>query len=97
MAQEKRFENKIKKYLDDNEIWYVKYFANGYTKKGVPDILACVNGRFFGIEVKAEKGRASPIQLYNIEKIKESGGVALVVRPSEFEKLKEIIKKELYN
>lgn len=35
-GSEKLFENKIKKYLKDNNCWYVKYFANRMTKSGIP-------------------------------------------------------------
>lgn len=93
MAQEKQFENKIKKYLSDNNIWHVKYFANGFTKSGIPDILACCNGRFLAIEVKAENGRPSELQLHHIEKIKQSRGHAVIVKPSQFEELKQLIQE----
>lgn len=91
MAQEKNFENRIKKWLDHEKIWYVKYFANGYTKKGIPDILACVNGRFVGIEVKAENGIVAPLQTYQKTQIIRSGGVSIIVRPSQFEDFKTLI------
>lgn len=91
MASEKNFENKIKKYLKDNGAYFVKYFANRMTKVGIPDILACVNGYFMGIEVKAEKGTPSELQIYNIKQINEALGLGVIVRPSDFEKLKEII------
>lgn len=93
MAAEKTFENKIKKYLSDNNIWHVKYFANGFTKSGIPDILACCNGYFLAIEVKAENGRPSELQLHHIEKIKQSGGHAVIVKPSQFEELKQLIEE----
>lgn len=54
MAQEKTFENKIKKYLKGKGAYYVKYHGNAYSTNGTPDILACVNGYFLGIEVKAQ-------------------------------------------
>ena len=95
MAQEKQFENKIKKYLSDNNIWHVKYFANGFTKSGIPDILACCNGHFLAIEVKAENGRPSELQRYHIEEIRQSGGHAVIVKPSQFEELKELIEELL--
>ena len=84
MASEKAFENKIKQYLKSQNIWHVKFFANRMTKVGVPDILACVNGHFVAIEVKAANGKPSEIQLWNIEKIKESGGIAMVLYPNQF-------------
>ena len=68
IAQEKTFENKIKKFLDEQGAWHVKFFANSFTKVGIPDILACINGYFVGIEVKAQNGKPSELQLYNIKK-----------------------------
>lgn len=91
MAAEKQFENKIKAWLKDNGCYFVKFFANRMTKTGVPDILACVNGHFVGIEVKAQNGKPSELQLYNVRKIRESGGLAFVVYPSGWNELKEIL------
>lgn len=91
MAAEKTFENKVKKFLDEQGAWYVKFFANSFTKSGIPDILACVNGYFVGVEVKAQNGRPSELQLYNIRKIREAGGFAVVLYPSGFNKFKEFI------
>ena len=89
---EKTFENKIKKFLESEGAYFVKFFANSYTKSGVPDILACINGYFVGIEVKAQNGKPSELQLYNVEKIREAGGFSLVLYPSAFTKFKEFIK-----
>ena len=93
MAAEKRFEQKIKNFLKSQNCYYVKYFGCGFSRAGVPDILACVNGYFLAIEVKAERGRISELQRINIEHINNCGGVALVVKPSNFEELKQIIFK----
>lgn len=88
MAQEKQFENKIKKYLKEHGYYYFKFWGTAYTKAGVPDLIACVNGRFVGIEVKAENGRPSEIQLENIRQIRDNNGYAVVVYPEQFEQLK---------
>lgn len=93
MAAEKTFENQIKKHLTEQGVWYVKYFANGFTKSGIPDILACCNGHFLAIEVKAENGKPSALQLHHVEKIKQSGGHAVIVKPSQFNELKELIEE----
>ena len=95
MASEKNFENRIKDYLEEKGCYYVKFFANGFTKSGIPDLLCCVNGRFVGIEVKAENGITSDLQKYNIQKIKDAGGIALSVKPSQFDELKKLIDKLL--
>lgn len=92
MASEKAFENKIKAYLKSQNIWHVKFFANRMTKVGVPDILACVNGRFVAIEVKAANGKPSEIQLWNVEKIRKSGGIAMVLYPDQFDIFKDLIQ-----
>ncbi len=92
MASEKQFENKIKKYLKEHGAYFLKYWAGAqFTKSGVPDILACVNGYFVGIEVKAQNGKPSELQLYNIQQIRKAGGFAYVVYPSGWERLKDIL------
>ena len=93
MAAEKIFENKIKKFLKDNNAWEIKYWAGSqFTKSGVPDILACVNGYFVGIEVKAQTGRPSELQLHTINKIREAGGFAFVLYPSGYETFKKFVE-----
>lgn len=83
MAAEKQFENKIKSELTRRGHWRVKFFANAYTPSGIPDILACVNGRFFGIEVKGGSSYGlTELQRYNLQKIREAGGVGICVYPS---------------
>lgn len=90
-AQEKNFENRVKNFLVSEGCYEVKFFANAYTKSGIPDILACVNGYFVGIEVKADNGKPSPLQLHNITKIRQAGGFAFVLYPSAFEKFKDFV------
>lgn len=91
MAAEKLFENKIKRYLNERGCYEVKYHGNAYSENGTPDILACVNGYFLAIEVKAPEGRPTDLQLYKIECIRKAGGMAFVVYPSGWFKLKDII------
>lgn len=93
MAAEKNFENRIKKYLEKKNGWYVKFFANAYTKSGIPDILCCLNGRFVGIEVKQETGKPSELQEFHLQEINKINGLGILAYPSGFVKLKEIIDK----
>jgi Holliday junction resolvase len=95
MAGEKNFENKIKKFLKDRGCWYVKYFANRNTRAGIPDILACVNGRFVAIEVKAENGKPTELQKWNVEQIKSSGGIAMILYPQDWERFAAMIDEVL--
>lgn len=92
MASEKLFENRIKKFLKEQCCWYVKYWGGGqFTKSGIPDLLICCNGYFVAVEVKAENGKPSELQLWNIEEIKKAGGIAMVLYPNQFGDFKKII------
>lgn len=92
MAAEKNFENCIKAFLKSEGAWFIKYWAGSqFTKSGVPDILACVNGYFVAIEVKGPNGKPSELQLHTIKKIREAGGFAFVLYPSGFERFKRFI------
>ena len=46
------------------------------------------DGCFLGIEVKADNGEPSLIQLYHLRKIRESGGYGILLFPKDFEKFK---------
>lgn len=92
MAAEKTFENKIKKCLKDNGCWYVKYFANRMTKSGIPDILACVNGFFVAIEVKASNGKPSELQLYHRDEIRKAKGMSIIIYPEQWDDFKLLIQ-----
>ena len=50
-----------------------------YGTAGIPDIIACINGRFYAFEVKTESGRLTKLQEATIRKILAAGGTALVV------------------
>lgn len=91
MAAEKNFENRIKKFLDEQGAWYVKYFANRMTKAGIPDILCCVNGYFVAIEVKAANGKPSELQYYHRDSIRKAGGISIILYPNQFEEFKNFI------
>ena len=90
---EKQYEMKIRKFLDGVGAWYLKTYSNGVQRSGVPDLLCCVNGCFLAIEVKSETGRPTALQVWNIEKIREAGGIAVVSKPSDFDNLKRLILK----
>lgn len=50
-----------------------------YGTAGIPDIIACIGGRFFGFEVKQPTGRLTALQRATLEKIRAAGGVAAMV------------------
>lgn len=91
MAKEKQFERKVKDFLRSNspKVWYFKNWAGPYSQSGIPDIIACVNNHFVGIEVKASDGKPSALQIRNIELIRAAGGIGYILYPKDFESFKQ--------
>lgn len=90
---EKQFENQVKKFLKEHGAWFVKTWGGGYQRAGLPDIIACYKGKFLGIELKAENGRASELQKHEIETIRMAGGVGIILKPSGFDDFKKFLLK----
>jgi len=77
--KEKVLQKKVLDWLRSQpQTWAVKYHGGPYSEVGVPDVLACVEGRFLAIELKGAGGRVAPIQAVQIGRIDKAGGVALV-------------------
>lgn len=92
MAGEKLFENKIKDYLKYSGAWEIKYWGGGqFTKAGIPDLLICHMGMFIAVEIKADEGRPSAVQLVTLREIDKSGGYAILLYPDMFETFKLFI------
>lgn len=78
---EKDIVNNIMKYLKTVPRCFCwKEHGGMYGTAGIPDIIACVDGRFFAFEVKTETGKPTALQEATIRKILAAGGTAVVVR-----------------
>jgi len=73
---EQSVQSKIIAFLKAHDIFHFKTVVTN--KAGIPDIIVCHKGRFVGIEVKAPKGRLTPLQTRTLEQIQASGGSAMV-------------------
>jgi Holliday junction resolvase len=93
--REKEFEKQVKEYLRGNGCWVLKTWSNGVQREGVPDLLVCCNGYFLGVEVKAENGHPSELQLKNIQWIRKAYGIAIVLYPNQFEEFQYLIRQLL--
>lgn len=67
----------IKQYLDSIGAWYFCPYMAGFGKSGVPDIVACIDGRFWAIEVKREGKAPTAIQRTRMEEIEKAQGYAV--------------------
>lgn len=90
--KEKDFENKVKKYLKDKGAYVIKHHGGYFSKVGVPDLLICYKGKFLGVELKGDNGKPSPLQLHNIDLIKKSGGIGIILYPNGFKRFKELVE-----
>lgn len=65
-------------------VWCEKIQQVG--KRGTPDILACVAGRFVAIELKKDaKSKPDKLQQHKLKKITGAGGVSFVASPENSE------------
>lgn len=78
---EANFKSKVKKDLRTiPNCWHVK--VQQVVIRGTPDILACINGRFIGLELKKNKSApVSALQENTIQEIDRAGGYAKIVYP----------------
>ena len=79
MTPEKKVKNKVVAILKEHKAYYFYPMTGGYGSSGVPDIVGCYKGHFFGIECKAGKNKPTALQLKNIRGIQNNNGIAIVV------------------
>ena len=79
MTPEAKVKKKVVAHLKTLGAYYFYPVTGGYGKSGVPDIIGCYEGKFFGIECKAGKNKTTALQDKNIEEILRAGGCALIV------------------
>jgi Holliday junction resolvase len=85
MTPEAKVKKKVTNILKELNTYYFYPVTGGYGKSGVPDIIGCYEGKFFGIECKAGKNKPTPLQEKNLADIKAAGGIALVVNEDNIE------------
>lgn len=91
VALEKDFQRYVLKKLREipRSYWYK---ANDRTTSGIPDIIGCVSGVFFALELKT-RSKVTPIQAYHLRKIADAGGQSFVVTPDNWKEVFEFIKR----
>ena len=91
-VKEKWVKAQVIKMLKDIKAYYFYPVANGYMSSGVPDIVACVNGNFVGIECKAGDNKPTALQTKNLLDITNAGGTATVINENSLDDLKQLLK-----
>ena len=95
MAQtpEKRVKTKVEAVLKNEGAYYFFPATHGYGRSGVPDIIACVNGRFLAIECKAGGNKPTALQTREIENIRIAGGVAVVASEENWDEVRLLVRE----
>lgn len=95
MAQtpEKKVKVKVEAVLKSEDVYYFFPATHGYGRSGVPDIIGCVGGRFLAIECKANGNKPTALQVREIERIRRSGGLAVVVDDTNWEMIRPLVSK----
>lgn len=83
MGIEKNIENGIKDHLTQcrlagHRIFFYKAFQTSGSVPGIPDIIACVEGYFVGIEIKTPVGELRDVQKVIAKNIADANGVFVV-------------------
>ena len=85
---------KVKKLLKQYDVYYFMPMQNGLGVHGIPDIIACCNGFFLGIETKApgKLKNLSPNQKLQLSLIADAKGGTFVT-DGDLTELEKTIKR----
>jgi len=89
---ESKVKAKIHAILKEHGAYAVNYIGGISANNGTPDILACLNGRFIGIEAKSGPNKPTDLQTFNLKRIDEAGGLALVINENNLHLLPYILE-----
>jgi len=94
VTPEGKVKKKVTKQLKELGAYYFFPFSGGYGKSGVPDIVGCFEGRFFGIECKAGKNTPTALQEKNLRDIAKAGGLSWVVNEDDADDVAQVLINE---
>jgi|TARA_R110001599_G_scaffold147257_1_gene330520 hypothetical protein len=90
MTPEAKVKKVVVNQLRNLGAYYFYPVTGGYGRSGVPDIVGCYRGRFFGIECKAGRNTPTPLQQINLDDIEKQKGIALVVNEKNMHSVQDI-------
>ena len=94
MTPEKKVKNKVKKILDKLGAYHCMPATGGYGASGVPDIIACYQGTFIGIECKANGNTPTALQQKHLRDISLAKGKSLLIDETNVDMLECLIKQQ---
>ena len=90
--KEAQFQKQLRNKLDkiDNCYYFVK---EAKAIRGIPDIVGCLNGHFFAMEVKRSQSEARKntgrivLQKYTLQRIDKAHGIGYLVYPENIQEV----------
>jgi Holliday junction resolvase len=93
MTPEAKVKKRVREMLDKLGIYHFSPPGMGLGRSGIPDIIACFNGKFIGIECKAGKGQPTLLQSRELGRIDMAGGKTFVLRETNTNELEDYLCK----
>jgi len=91
MTPEAKVKKVVAKQLKQLGAFYFYPVTGGWGRGGIPDIVGCYKGQFFGIECKAGKNKPTPLQQNSLQDIKNAGGLSLVINEDNMADVLDIL------
>jgi Holliday junction resolvase len=95
MTPEAKVKKVVVEQLKELGAYYFYPVTGGYGGSGVPDIVGCYHGFFFGIECKAGKNKPTKLQEKNLKDIKATGGIAVVINEENMRDISSILENHI--
>ena len=76
IPRETQIVRRIIRWLHAEGHFAIKIHGSAMQRAGLPDIIACVKGRYVGIEVKRPGNGPTPLQKLRLQNIRDAGGIA---------------------
>ena len=92
MTPEAKIKKRVVNVLKENGAYYFFPATGGFGRSGVPDIVGCYRGVFFGIECKAGSNKPTALQEAEMRKIREANGITLVVNEENIDDVKIMLR-----
>ena len=89
---EAKVKNKIKQILKDYGAYQFSPQTGGYGRSGIPDIIACYQGKFIAVECKAGSNKPTRLQEKELRDICSACGYGMVVNENGIEHFRSFME-----
>ena len=90
--KESAYQTIVMDYIKSVGGWcFTTHGGSQFQRAGLPDVIACYKGFFFGLELKVGNYQATELQKSTLNNIQDTGGVGLVLRDN-LTHIKDVIR-----